>query len=165
MAIYHVYIGEKEYVVEIDNNEMKINGEPTEAMLEILNDQGLYMLDINGLKQDVLISKEKNGRLQLTTQGNQREATITNDRKGYPRNKQTLNLGDIIAPMPGCVIDIHVSEKDSIEKGQVLITLESMKMQMEFKAPFKGFVHRIFVHSNEKIEKDAIMIQVRSDTV
>jgi len=51
----------------------------------------------------------------------------------------------ITAPMPGTVLDIRVSPGKSVEKGDVLLVLEAMKMENEVLAPFAGVVSQILV--------------------
>lgn len=46
----------------------------------------------------------------------------------------------VTAPMPGTVLDIKVSEGDSVSNGQVLVILEAMKMENEIVAPADGTV-------------------------
>ena len=65
------------------------------------------------------------------------------------------------APMPGLVVAILVSEGEEIKKGQVLIILESMKMQNELKSPKDGIVERIRVKSGESVEQKQAMLSVK----
>ena len=55
--------------------------------------------------------------------------------------------------MPGLVVAIPVEEGQEVKKGQVLVILESMKMQNELKAPRDGVVERIKVRAGESVEQ------------
>ncbi len=48
--------------------------------------------------------------------------------------------GSLEAPMPGTVLLVHVSDGDTVEEGQVLMVLESMKMELQITAPHAGTV-------------------------
>lgn len=48
--------------------------------------------------------------------------------------------GTLVAPMPGTVLDVRVAPGDAVEDGQVLGTMEAMKMELSLKAPFAGTV-------------------------
>ena len=64
------------------------------------------------------------------------------------------------APMPGLVVAIPVNEGDKVEKGQVILILESMKMQNELKSPKAGTVGRIRVKQGEKVEQRQALLSV-----
>jgi 3-methylcrotonyl-CoA carboxylase alpha subunit len=53
--------------------------------------------------------------------------------------------GKIVSPMPGRIVAIHAAEGDRVAKGQVLVTLEAMKMEHSLTAPFDGRVERLSV--------------------
>jgi biotin carboxyl carrier protein len=49
----------------------------------------------------------------------------------------------IVAPMPGRVVRLLVSEQEEVAVGQGIIVVEAMKMQNEIKSPKKGIVKKI----------------------
>jgi len=65
------------------------------------------------------------------------------------------------APMPGLVVSLQVEEGQEIKKGQVLLILESMKMQNELKAPRDGIVGRIKVKAGESVEQKQTLLSLQ----
>ena len=64
------------------------------------------------------------------------------------------------APMPGLVVAILVEEGQPVKKGQVMLILESMKMQNELKSPRDGVMGRIRVKAGESVEQKQAMLSV-----
>ncbi len=64
----------------------------------------------------------------------------------------------IKAPMPGIVNKIHVSEGDSVSKGQNLLTLEAMKMENIIKSASSGIIQKILIRASDKVEKNQDLI-------
>jgi biotin carboxyl carrier protein len=79
---------------------------------------------------------------------------------GHTKHKDATHGGDLLAPMPSMIVAVRVNEGDPVEKGQVLVVLESMKMQMEFRAPFAGKVAQIAVQPGKHVEKGALLVKV-----
>lgn len=73
--------------------------------------------------------------------------------------KQVKRHEQLQAPMPGLIIDILVHKGDSVKSGQPLIILKAMKMENIIKSPHDGVINEVFVKKDQKIEKDAVMIQ------
>jgi biotin carboxyl carrier protein len=61
--------------------------------------------------------------------------------------------------MHGLVVDVPVHEGDCVEKGQTLVVLESMKMQMQLRSPRPGKVSKVAVQSGSQVEKGALLVQ------
>ena len=49
----------------------------------------------------------------------------------------------LVAPMPGRIVRVLVSEKSEVEAGQGILVVEAMKMQNEIQSPKKGVVQKI----------------------
>ena len=54
-----------------------------------------------------------------------------------PRNAVPAN-GEVMSPIAGTVLEINCKEGDTVEKGQVLIVVEAMKMEAAITAPSPG---------------------------
>jgi len=68
--------------------------------------------------------------------------------------------GVITAVMPGLVIKINKKEGDRVEAGEVVLILESMKMQNELKAPRDGTIGRIRVRAGETVEQKQTLLSM-----
>jgi biotin carboxyl carrier protein len=54
--------------------------------------------------------------------------------------------------MPGTVLAVQVSEGDEVEEGQVLGTMEAMKMELALKAPFAGTVSTVGASAGDQVK-------------
>lgn len=68
--------------------------------------------------------------------------------------------GSVGAPMPGEVVDIKVKEGDIVEKGQPILVLSAMKMEMVVTAPLSGKVRLIAVTPKMKLEGDDLLMEI-----
>ena len=59
--------------------------------------------------------------------------------------------------MAGKVLEIRVEEGAVVEEGEVLIVVESMKMQLEVHAPIAGRVEKLLVASGEVLDGPDVM--------
>ena len=62
--------------------------------------------------------------------------------------------------MPGLIVTVPVSEGQAVQKGDILIILESMKMQNELKCPIEGTVPRVRVKAGESVEHNQVLLSV-----
>jgi len=67
---------------------------------------------------------------------------------------------EVATPMPGKVVKLLVSEGDSIELGQPLVIVESMKMENEIKSPTKGTVKSVHFRAGDLVKPDQPIIRL-----
>ena len=64
------------------------------------------------------------------------------------------------APMAGIVLSVNKNVGDAVEKGDILVILEAMKMENEILAPCDGVVKAIHVSSNESVESNQPLLTI-----
>jgi len=60
---------------------------------------------------------------------------------------------DIVAPMPGAVINVHVPVGADVAVGDPIVTLEAMKMEHVVTASIAGRVGEILVHPADQVTR------------
>lgn len=76
-------------------------------------------------------------------------------------NREFFGHGnDIIAPMPGRVGQILVQSGDSVQRGQTVIILESMKMEIEIAAQQDGVIKRVPVELGDQVDKGMRLLEL-----
>lgn len=66
----------------------------------------------------------------------------------------------VTCPMPGTILSINVGVGDAVKAGDVLLILESMKIQNEIKAPKDGKVKEIYVSENATVRRGERLLTI-----
>ena len=62
--------------------------------------------------------------------------------------------------MPGEILSIRVQEGETVEKGQPLVVMSAMKMEMVVQAPISGVVKKISAAKGDKLEGDDLLLEI-----
>ena len=64
----------------------------------------------------------------------------------------------VVAPMPGRIIDVRVQPGAAVQRGDVLLVLEAMKVQMRLTAPRDGTVARVGAAVGDLVDDGAVLV-------
>jgi biotin carboxyl carrier protein len=160
VTIYRVSVGNREYKVEVAGTRLRINGEAIQANLTALNELGLYLMNRGGQRREMHVSTRGSNIFTALAEGRHLVAMVERE-TGRARQKNAAAVqNDVCAPMPGVVIKVLVAVGDAVEKGQAVVVMESMKMQMELRATVAGSVEKIAVQERTQVEKGALLVKI-----
>ena len=76
------------------------------------------------------------------------------------RRQRGLAAAEIVAPMPGKVLNVMVREGDRVDTGQPLAVLEAMKMETTLAAESPAIVKRVCVTAGQMVDHGAVLIEL-----
>ena len=71
--------------------------------------------------------------------------------------------GDVRAPMSGKVVSVGVAPGDRVSRGQVVLTLEAMKLQSPLEAAVDGTVSAVSAAAGEQVQAGAVLVAIDAD--
>ncbi len=162
---YIARVDDLEFPVEIlDEHHVRFGEEILEVDLSPVSGQPLYSLLVNGEFFEGYVYPD-DGNWQVLLLGRSYLVNIEDAREKHLRasDRILINPGReyvLKAPMPGLAVAVPVIENQPVEKGQILLILESMKMQNELRAPFAGTVTRLRVKTGESVQQKQILLNL-----
>ncbi len=163
MALYRVYIGNNEYKVEISDHHVAVNGEQEQGHLIPLNELGLYLLRMGSQARELQMHLQGPSTYEVLSGVRRVIARVMKDRGQLRGLVEPQQVGSLNAPMPGMVVNVLVNPGNLVDEGQVVIVLESMKMQMELRAPVSGRVSAIHVRPRDQVEKGKLLVKIEKE--
>jgi biotin carboxyl carrier protein len=74
--------------------------------------------------------------------------------------RRAQHHGSLTAPMPATVISVNVAPGDAVSRGDILIVLEAMKMELPVRAPGPGTVEAIHCRPGELVRPGVSLIDL-----
>ena len=123
--------------------------------VEILSvEDNVAQLEVNGTRYSVDIHREI---IQPKTPVLIRQE-VPAPRRSETKIKKTLGATQVIAPLPGNIMQIFVRTSDEVKKGDKLFLLEAMKMENQILAEKDGQITAIKVQPGDNVlEGDVLM--------
>ncbi len=148
----------------IDERHIRIGDRLLEVDFESVSGQPVFSLIVNGRSYESFVYPGEED-WQVLLRGRQYQVKVEDEREKRLRAAAGGGVAEtgeyhLKAPMPGLVVSIPVSEGQAVQKGQVLVILESMKMQNELKSPRAGTVGRLRVKAGESVEQKQTLLSL-----
>jgi biotin carboxyl carrier protein len=68
----------------------------------------------------------------------------------------------VTAPMPATVVKVAVAEGDRVRRGDTLVVLDAMKMEMPLRADVDSVVKAVRCRAGELVQADAVLVELVS---
>ena len=136
-------------VRKVDPNAKANEGRQTQS--------GRYSVVVNGSRYNVEVSEGFNDSIQVKSITEVEGKSVKNAKNAVAGATEN----DIVASLPGAVHKILVSAGDHVKKGQAVVVLEAMKMEIEVKAPKDGIIGSIEVSKGQSVANNQVVARFK----
>ena len=88
------------------------------------------------------------------------ELQVVERRQSRRPARVEADSGSLHAQMPGQVVSVDVQAGDTVAKGQTLVILEAMKMEVRVQAPYAGRIQRVVVQTGQVVERGQQLVEM-----
>jgi len=158
-------IGEREedLILQLEGNRVvaEISGRVYD--LEVRETQSdYYLFFLNAGVHECRISQPTAAKdvFDVSIRGRNYTVTLVDPkrlRSGQNSDRHHQGVAEILAPMPGKVVRVHIEAGTTVEKGAGIVVVEAMKMQNEMKSPRAGVVVSIKVKPGDTVNAGEVL--------
>ena len=126
-----------------------------------------YQVDINSIEGNHAVVTVHGVAYQVDMEG------ISTQEESQPQNpvvhvatspktqsKPSDKGKSVKAPLPGVIVSVKVNVGDKVKAGQVIATLEAMKMENDLESEYNGTVTSIHVEQGESVLEGATIVTI-----
>ena len=158
---YRLEMDHQTHKIEIINNDL---GKITAIHVD---EQKFLISDLNSFANFNITQKDdtyliKNGersfnlKLKELIDDLQEDSSSNNS---LSQMKEFFKNNQLLAPMPGKIIDMRCKEGDTVEKGKIVLSLEAMKMENEIHTPFDILISKIHIKVGDSVTDKQLLIE------
>jgi pyruvate carboxylase subunit B len=135
----NVKFGEKTYEVEVFVNQAT----STNVSMTVIVEGKKY--DVNVNRKPIIGEEKKPPTKPLLAKPSEKEFIVK-------------------SPLPGKILSVSVSPGKEVLRGDILLVMESMKMENEIRSPIRGIVKEVKVTVGQNVStEDPLLVLVRSE--
>jgi len=163
---YKVTTGDQDFEIEIECNHLvRVNGQPVYVEFEQIGGLPAYSLSTDEAGYVVFV-EEKPGAYRVEVQGKVFPVSVEHQRPQLPARAEGDSADPqdcycVTAPLAGHIASLAVTVGDKVKAGQTVATVESMKMQMELKAPKSAIVELIHSQPGQAVRQGQELMTLR----
>lgn len=158
--------GESEYELERENGAIRVRRVGSEAWKDVelkqIGESPLYLLMVDSHPMELFLQRRRGGAHATigrhafdydVERWRQRSANATSRKEaGGPRR--------ITAPMTGSIVEVRCHAGQAVQAGDVLLVIESMKMNNELRSPAAGVVEQVPVVAGQRVNAGQLLVSV-----
>jgi biotin carboxyl carrier protein len=162
---YVTTVGEQRFEIAIEEpGSVLMDGTPVAVDLQEIVPGRLYSLLLNHVSHESFVERVEDddpyrpgasfrvllrGQLYQVQVEDERAVRLARGLSGFVPDSGEITIR---APMPGLIVEVPVTAGQEVTEGEVLVVLESMKMDNELCAPRDGTVARLHVTTGDSVE-------------
>lgn len=161
---YVTTVGEQTFEIEIEEpGVVQVDGCRHAADLQEIVPGRLYSLLLDHTSNEAFVEGDGQGCCRVLLRGELYRVKVEDERalrlaRGLAGFVPASGEIPIRAPMPGLVVSVPVEVGQPVHKGEVVVILESMKMDNELCAPRDGTVVRVHVVEGASVEARTTLV-------
>jgi biotin carboxyl carrier protein len=162
---YYATIDDQTFEIEINQQgKLYIDGECEAVNFQSIGGSSVYSLLLGNVSYEALVEARDDcyevllqGTLYRIRVQDERMRRLARAARGFAPPSGEIAIR---APMPGTITAVPVSVGQAIAEGEVLVILESMKMENELKAPRAGVVSQVRVQDGQNVEQNEPLVAI-----
>lgn len=160
MSTYNIHVGDQLFNLDKDDATALDMDQVNNTTFHVLKDKKAFQVEVVSNSDFHKIST-------IAVNGRNYDIKIDNSYDIMVAQMGLLEVSEaksnnIMAPMPGYIVDIMVSPGDSIEEGTPLFVLSAMKMENVILSDGKGIIKSIEAQKDDSVTKGQLIIEMES---
>lgn len=152
------WIKHQDQVVEVKSlgaDQFEIDGDTLQCEFQPIDSHHLLMRQ--GHQQSSVYVHQQGQQVQIWYQGEYYDLQKLS-RKASAND--LAHSGSVMAPLTGKVIQLVVAAGQTVKKGDVLVILESMKMETALTAPFDAQIQSVHCQAGDQISNGQLLVEL-----
>jgi biotin carboxyl carrier protein len=160
---YVATVENKTFVIEITSEgEITVNGEIHKVDMRRIEPLPLYSLLVDNLSHEAFI-EEQDEAYSVALEGKLYTVQVQEERAWKQTKSSTIptTIGGEIpikAPLPGLVVEVTVTAGQKVQAGDLLLVLESMKMENRLCSPQDGTVKAVHIAARDQVNQGQVLL-------
>jgi acetyl-CoA/propionyl-CoA carboxylase, biotin carboxylase, biotin carboxyl carrier protein len=121
--------------------------------------EGLLRVQQPGGSMQTVEAHRDHDRLWLIEDGVPLRFAAVRERAG-----SLAGIDSLQAPMPGVVLEVRAQAGSTVTEGEVLVVLESMKMELSVASPEQGIVAVVHVAAGDRVAQGEALLELEGET-
>jgi biotin carboxyl carrier protein len=120
---------------------------------------GVYRVEVDGERQTVYVAGPPGDRW-VSWNGHVYRGDMRGPAAAVRQGERLSARQTLRAPMPATVIKVWVRPGDAVKKGDVVVLLEAMKMELPIRAPGDAMVKAVHCREGELVQPDRTLVEL-----
>jgi biotin carboxyl carrier protein len=165
---YRVTTAGRSFEIEVDPNHLvRVNGRPVYVDLEQVGGLPVYTLALDDAAH-VLFVEEGQDEYRVEVRGRTYPVTVQLERQVLQPPQTECADGRegcraVTAPLAGNLVALEVEAGERVEEQQVVAVVESMKMKIELRAPWRGVVEEVRGPPGKAVRQGEELVSLRAE--